>query len=812
MKALFLRAKPVRLNHLKNLKAFSYLKIPAILLLLFASLSSNAQNSANLGKEFYVVFGENYEYGSALSVRYVVTKPCNITAQYADGTYLDNNVSYQPGVYTKWVDKAKVQIPTAISVANRKNLVKTPGVIFKDKKNLFLKVTSTEDIALYAMNMIAYSTDGTCILPTTALGTEYTLISSPGFFQTMYVMASQANTTFTIRNRSNVVLASETLSTAGEGFVYWMTSPFLNSENNGCLYWPDDFTGYTVEADKPVAVFDFPLIATNVSAGAGDHVFEQMWPRNTAGRNYFVWDLSSDTLWLRHAGAWVIPQDRIRVIGTQDYTTITITGPAYQVTLGNPLTTASYPTTTPYPSNVTVHARGWAEFALSKDTVYKDNSPNPVKITADKPVIVSRVLGTAPALMWTAPVEQRITSTVIAPYSYAGSVIKKQYMHVMIPAGSQDNMTVKETWNDGDSIAFINLRFYTNTVDPNYVIAYKQYNTNDNVMIEMSNPAGMIAYMTGEGSFESYGYSAGAGALDLQVAYFMIHTKTPPHSAIFYKNTTAEMHSFQDGDLITVQRMIEKTFTNITWKVNGTTYAGAVENLAVPSHSLTIPASLLNMGENTISMSVRFTGATLDSVYTGKVWRSIPPTARDDRMTIFSCASKTAGVLANDLNATGSSLTIARQGSRGTATVVGGTAIHYEHDHAACESHGGRYDTVKYSICSMAGCDTAMLRVEILRRPAISLHDSCSRKPYLSLNYQYHAAVYEWFVSSDGVNWEPTPVATGPKLYVTESAWYKVAITYKGDIVETRKAHFVVNRKAQLQGNLWWYIASLVDY
>ena len=83
--------------------------------------------------------------------------------------------------------------------------------------------------------------------------------------------------------------------------------------------------------------------------------------------------------------------------------------------------------------------------------------------------------------------------------------------------------------------------------------------------------------------------------------------------------------------------------------------------------------------------------------------------------------------------------------------------------------------------------------MEILRTPSIKLHDSCSRKPYQSINYRYPAAVYNRFVSPDDTSRKAVPGSPHPKFYVTENVWYKVAITYNGETVETKKAHFVVN-------------------
>ncbi|MDR0295883.1 MAG: PKD domain-containing protein, partial [Prevotellaceae bacterium] len=73
-----------------------------------------------------------------------------------------------------------------------------------------------------------------------------------------------------------------------------------------------------------------------------------------------------------------------------------------------------------------------------------------------------------------------------------------------------------------------------------------------------------------------------------------------------------------------LKRTIEKPFTQVQWLVNGTPYS-VTENTNT-SNTVTIPASVLSTcGSHTISMSVRYSGATADSLYTGTVWLNIPP-------------------------------------------------------------------------------------------------------------------------------------------------------------------------------------------
>ena len=185
------------------------------------------------------------------------------------------------------------------------------------------------------------------------------------------------------------------------------------------------------------------------------------------------------------------------------------------------------------------------------------------------------------------------------------------------------------------------------------------------------------------------------------------------------------------------------------------------------------------------------------------------PDARDDRASVFACGSKTVNVLANDSHVSGGSLTIDRNGKLGSAT-PSGTDITYDHNAADCATHGGKRDTVKYSICTATGCDTAKLVVDILRLPKIILMDSCSRRPYFMVNYQYSNAQYQWYRSPTGNDgdWTEMDSSLRLKVYVNEEAWYKVEITFDGETVMD-KVHFIVHRKARVQANLYWYITSI---
>jgi hypothetical protein len=193
---------------------------------------------------------------------------------------------------------------------------------------------------------------------------------------------------------------------------------------------------------------------------------------------------------------------------------------------------------------------------------------------------------------------------------------------------------------------------------------------------------------------------------------------------------------------------------------------------------------------------------------------SIPRT-RNDRIKVFACGNKTVDVLANDFGFGGITPVIAKDGTLGTAA-LSGTDIFYKNDKTVgggCTTHGGRRDTVIYTVCSGANCSDGSLFIEIVHMSSIRLFDSCSRRPYLTLNCQYPQTAYKWYTSPDGTsNWTEITGSQQLKLYVTAEAWYKCEITWNGETYETKPAHFVVRRKVRIPpGNVWWHETGLME-
>jgi hypothetical protein len=487
---------------------------------------------------------------------------------------------YTPGVYTVDVDRSKCYIANDASGTS----------------NMALHITSTQSIGVYAINMQQNSTDATTILPVTTWGTDYTVIGNYGLgtYYTNITVIAPAGAVISIRDKWGTPVVTNQPVNASEPVYNYL------KKKDQYGYLTEDLTGYTVESDRNVAVFSSIKCGDQISAGACDHNYEQLYPSGTAGKNFFLWNVSPGY-------KNIDTQDRVIIKPLKDSTTVTVTKGG-----------------TTYSNFIEVRA-GSHQFQLDT-AVYTDGSTAPAWITSDKPVIVNHLLGFAPSIHWWAPVEQRVTRAVVAPFPAAGnSVIDRHRLDVMIPDGARQAMTVKE--KRGSTVTYPTLTFYTNASNPDYAIATREYADSDaDVVIELSNPAGFIAHMSGFGDAESYIYSAGSSAFDLQ-NYFTVRTKTQPYNDTYYSATEEATHTFVPADNIIVMRCLERAFDRVSWMIHGAAYPGVPENTNV-TDTLTFPASIFHCGKDSITMSVRYTGATADSVYTGYVWIS-PATASD---------------------------------------------------------------------------------------------------------------------------------------------------------------------------------------
>ncbi len=307
------------------------------------------------------------------------------------------------------------------------------------------RITSTWPIIAYQFNPLenfgVFSNDASLLLPTTALGTRYAVLSWPqtianvpgeplsedgginsgqDFPAFLTVVGVTDDTTVEVTTRAPIVPSADgeiPYTMVGETLTVEIdTFDVLNLETG--LYEGEhaflaDFTGSVVEADQPVAVFtgveatDVPIWGERVPRQpAADHLEQQMWPADALGFSFVVGHTPRRTQALRQTGAVVTPlatePEWFRIMAVEDETVIETTVPGHEV--------------------IELDALGYVTFECDTHFTARSNKPiilgqfvggqNTTGISFDYP-------GGDPAFILVPPIEQWRTSYVfLTPNKY----------------------------------------------------------------------------------------------------------------------------------------------------------------------------------------------------------------------------------------------------------------------------------------------------------------------------------------------------------------------------------------------------------
>ena len=228
------------------------------------------------------------------------------------------------------------------------------------------RITSTAPIIVYQFNpydnqVQVFSNDASLLIPTTALGARYTVLSWPQTIAYtpaipdsnmdldlrafLTIVGTEPNTSVRVRLAADIVPSGDEgfpipRSHAGETLELTL-GPFdvLNLETgyyNGRSSFNADFTGSVVEASAPVAVFtgseaaDVPAFETLATRYCcGDHLEQQLAPDQTFGFSFVVPHTPPRTQAVALAGASVTPRQSepewYRILAIVDDTVITTT-------------------------------------------------------------------------------------------------------------------------------------------------------------------------------------------------------------------------------------------------------------------------------------------------------------------------------------------------------------------------------------------------------------------------------------------------------------------------------------------------------
>ncbi len=253
----------------------------------------------------------------------------------------------------------------------------TPGLV-DDGPGTFLssaayRIRSSAPIVAYQFNPLenvnVFSNDASLLIPTAALDKTYMVMGWPqtiadtdvpetDFEENLratltIVGVREGITTVSIRAKTATIagrtMAGEPIPVRLRGETWEAKlGPFdvLNLETGD---FNADFTGSTITADQPVAVFsgseasDVPDFQTLSSRQCcADHMEEQLFPLTTAGKRFVAVKSAERTQAVKRAGADVAvvrEKEWFRVLGTEEFTTVNTSLPApndrFTVTAGN---------------------------------------------------------------------------------------------------------------------------------------------------------------------------------------------------------------------------------------------------------------------------------------------------------------------------------------------------------------------------------------------------------------------------------------------------------------------------------------------
>jgi len=425
------------------------------------------------GTDFWFGLMQNRNTGNTHYTEVTVTSRvgANFTVTYGQG-------ETPIGSYTVLANKSVI-VPINYS------LLEAQGSESIENKGIHLR--SDNPVNVYALNYRTRSSDVAVIYPTESLGQEYfAMCYSPRYTNSnesnseFLVVASEDNTTVKItptRNTDKGKLANLPFTvTLNKGQSYQVQAG--NTDPLGI----EDLTGSYVSANKPIAFFSgakaVTIPVTGFIGSSYDHLYEQMPPTSTWGKEFYVVPLKSRL------------KDTYRILAAENNTTIRIEGTGTVVTLAR---------------------GGFYEFELRSDQA--------CRIISNRKVLLAQFCRSQnadanngvgdPFMIILSPVVQKISDVTFEAY---GSDLIRDIFYVNVITETKD---VSAMYLDGVNISTSFMPF------PKGGYSYAQVPTSKGThqLQNTSDKGGFLAFIYGfgdRGSTESYGYGVGFN-LDIQL-------------------------------------------------------------------------------------------------------------------------------------------------------------------------------------------------------------------------------------------------------------------------------------------------------
>lgn len=426
-------------------------KLILAFLLLSFTIGENFSQS-NEGIEFWLGFMEHFDVNNNAKVVMITSK------------YNTSGVVSIP--LRDWEQSFSVAA-NAVQIITLPSYTEVLGSEFKD--NVGIRVTAQQPVSVYMHQYHGQRSEASVVLPVSAIGKEYYVMSYFGFtgqggdFPSEFLIVGTQNETSISIKVSDFTEGGESPGNtiniqldAGETYQ-------VQSRNGS-----DDLTGSFVSADKNFAIFGGAKW-TEVPSGcsARDNLLEQMYPVTTWGKQFVT-----------------IPNinmnyDLFRIMASEDNTLVMVYGnttDAYNLDAGEFIT-------------------------------YQKSEPT--YINSSGPLMVAQYIPGAfcnghtdgdPSMVLLNSVEQ--TRDTVTLYNSAFENITENYINVIMAASDVPFVTF-------DGLELQNLTTI-NTVGLNGEFAYAQLQVGSGAHTIISQGCGVIATAYGYGNLESYAYNGGA--------------------------------------------------------------------------------------------------------------------------------------------------------------------------------------------------------------------------------------------------------------------------------------------------------------
>ncbi len=263
------------------------------------------------------------------------------------------------------------------------------------------RVTSTFPVVAYQFkpldNVNVFSNDASLLIPSNSVQGSYRVMGWPQQFVIstdnninsgvnarafVTIVGTQPNTHVTVNSRADIVQGGPLTATQPAGTPFTVTLgkfDVLNLETGSFL---SDFTGSLITSDQPVSVFggtecsDVPFWhSLSERQPACDHLEQQLFPAESAGRHYVCSRTPSRTQAVYNAGG------DVAVVNEPEWFRILNAG------------SVAVHVTTTLPSDVTTPTSDPVEFDLNEGESYDIRAMADFDVSADGPVIVGQFQG-----------------------------------------------------------------------------------------------------------------------------------------------------------------------------------------------------------------------------------------------------------------------------------------------------------------------------------------------------------------------------------------------------------------------------------